>query len=50
MCNVCMQCPGRPEESEVIAGRELSCRCWELNPGPVEEQLVLLMTEPSLQL
>jgi hypothetical protein len=22
---------------------------WELNPGPLEEQLVLLTTEPSLQ-
>lgn len=27
---------------------ELSCTCWELNPGPLEEELVLL-TEPSLQ-
>jgi hypothetical protein len=23
--------------------------CWELNPGPLEEQPVLLTTEPSLQ-
>jgi len=23
--------------------------CWELNSGPLEEQLVLLTTEPSLQ-
>lgn len=23
---------------------ELPCGCWELNPGPLEEQLVLLTT------
>jgi hypothetical protein len=23
--------------------------CWELNPGPQEELLVILTTEPSLQ-
>jgi hypothetical protein len=28
---------------------EPSCDCWELNSGPVEEQSVLLTTEPSLQ-
>ncbi|CAO2613549.1 hypothetical protein LEMLEM_LOCUS16128 [Lemmus lemmus] len=27
---------------------ELPCGCWELNPGPREEQSVLLTTEPSL--
>ena len=27
---------------------ELPCGCWELNQGPVEEQPVLLTTEPSL--
>ena len=27
---------------------KLPCRCWELNPGPLEEQLVLLTTEPPL--
>ena len=27
---------------------ELQCRCWELNLGPLEEQLVLLTVEPSL--
>ena len=29
---------------------ELPCGCWELNPGPLEEQLVLLTTNPFLQL
>jgi hypothetical protein len=28
---------------------EPSCGCWILNPGPLEEQPVLLSTEPSLQ-
>ena len=28
---------------------ELPCGCWELNPGPREEQSVLLTAEPSLQ-
>ena len=28
---------------------ELPCRCWELNPGPLEEWSVLLTTEPFLQ-
>jgi hypothetical protein len=27
----------------------LSCWYWELNPGPLEEQPVFLITEPSLQ-
>jgi hypothetical protein len=30
-------------------GCELPCGCWELNPGPLEEQPVLLSSEPSLQ-
>jgi hypothetical protein len=25
------------------------CDCWELNPGPLEEQSVLLPTAPSFQ-
>ena len=28
---------------------ELPCGCWELNPGPLEEQSVLLTAEPSFQ-
>ena len=28
---------------------ELPCGCWELNPGLLEEQSVLLTPEPSLQ-
>ena len=30
-------------------GCEPPCGCWELNVGPLEEQPVLLTTEPSLQ-
>ena len=33
----------------VADGGELPCGCWELNPGSLEEQLVLLTAEPSLQ-
>ena len=46
----------RPEESVRFPGMgvtdscELPCRCWELNPGPLEEQPMLLATELSLQL
>ena len=28
---------------------EPTCGCWELNSGPLEEQTVLLTSEPSLQ-
>ena len=28
---------------------EPSCRCWELNSGPLQEQAMLLTSEPSLQ-
>ena len=30
-------------------GCEPPCGCWELNSGPLEEQAMLLTTEPSLQ-
>ena len=33
----------------VIDGCEPPFECWELNSGPLEEQLVLLTAEPSLQ-
>ena len=33
----------------VTGGCEPFGGCWELNPGPLEEQLVLLRAEPSLQ-
>jgi hypothetical protein len=34
---------------EVTDGCKLPCGYWGLNPGPLEEQPVLLTTEPSLQ-
>jgi hypothetical protein len=42
----------RQKESDPIAtdGSQPLCRCWELNLGPLEEQPVLLMAEPPLQL
>lgn len=42
MCTTCMQCSWRPEEGTtdlrtgVMDGCELSCECWELNPGPLQ--------------
>ncbi|XP_075801518.1 ephrin type-A receptor 10 isoform X3 [Microtus pennsylvanicus] len=33
----------------IIDGCEPSCGCWELNSGPLEQQSVLLTSEPSLQ-
>ena len=33
----------------VTNGCELPCGCWELTPGPLEEQSVILTTEPSRQ-
>jgi hypothetical protein len=30
-------------------GCEPPCGCWELNSGPLEEQLLLLIAEPCLQ-
>lgn len=34
----------------VTGGFKLLCGCWDLNPGPPEEHLVLLTTKSSLQL
>lgn len=31
----------------VIDGCKLLCECWESNPGPPQEQQVLLTPEPS---
>jgi hypothetical protein len=31
----------------ITDGWEPPCGCWELNSGPLEEQLVLLPAEPS---
>ena len=43
-----------PEECHIKGpitdGYKPPCGSWELNSGPLEEQSVLLTTEPSLQL
>jgi hypothetical protein len=36
----------RAQETGVIDSCELPCGCWELNPGPLKEQPVLVSTEP----
>ena len=33
----------------ITDGSESPCGCWELNSGHLEEETVLLTTEPSLQ-
>lgn len=34
----------------VPKGGELPCGCWDLNLVPLQEHLVILTTEPSLQI
>ena len=38
-----------PRIYPITDGHEPPCGSWELNSGPLEEQSVLLTTEPSLQ-
>ena len=41
---------GQKKAPDLITdGCEPPCGCWELNSGPLEEQAMLLTTEPSLQ-
>jgi len=47
--HVCL-CEGADySETGIPDSCELPCGCWELNLDPLEEQSVLLSTEPSLQ-
>ena len=41
----------RPEKGTrlITDGCEPPCGCWEMNSGPLEEQAMLLTTEPSFQ-
>jgi hypothetical protein len=44
-----VQCLWRPEEGTVspqTGVTEAPCGCWELNLGPLEEQLMLFTAEP----
>jgi hypothetical protein len=57
MCTMCVEQPTEVRRRHQISSRtrargccELLCRCWELNPGPQQEQQVLLKAEPALLL
>jgi len=45
----CMPAGQKRAPDLITDGCEPPCGCWELNSGPLEEQPVLLTTEPSLQ-
>ena len=45
----CLQTHQKRALDPIIDGCEPPCECWELNSGPLEEQSVLLTTEPFLQ-
>ena len=45
----CLQTHQKRASDLSTDGCEPPCGCWELNSGPLEEQSVLLTTEPSLQ-
>ena len=47
--NSCLSEGVRSPETGVINSCELPRECWELNPGPLEEQPVLLASEPLFQ-
>jgi hypothetical protein len=53
--HMCARSPKRPEEdirspgAEVLDSCELPHQEWEQNPGPLQEQKLLLTTEPSFQ-
>ena len=45
----CLQTHQKRASDPIADGCEPPCGCWELNSGPLEDQSVLLTTEPSLQ-
>jgi hypothetical protein len=45
----CLQTQQKRASDPITDGCEPPCGNWELNSGPLEEQSVLLITEPSLQ-
>jgi hypothetical protein len=49
--SLCLQTHQKTASDLIVATMvcEPPCGCWELNSGPLEEQLVLLTTKPSLQ-
>jgi hypothetical protein len=44
----CLQIHQKRTLEHIRDGCEPLCGCWDLNSGPLEEQSVLLTTEPSL--
>ena len=48
-CFTCMPAGQKRAPDPITGGCEPPCGCWELNSGPLEEQPVLLTSEPSLQ-
>ena len=49
MCHSPARCLQKSEDGIRSSGRcDSPCGCWELNPGPLEEQPVLLTDNPSL--
>lgn len=47
--HICLYEGVRSPGTGVADSHELPCRCWDLNLSLLEEWLVLLITEPSLQ-
>ena len=48
-CLVCMPEGLKRAPGPIRGGCEPPCGCWELNSGPLEDQAMLLTSEPSLQ-
>ena len=46
---LCMPAGQKRAPDPITDGCEPPCGCWELNSGPLEEQAMLLTSEPSLQ-
>ena len=49
-CMYCMCVPTGSLENGVTDNYEPLCACWKLDPGLLQDQQVLLSTEPSLLL
>ncbi|CAO2635687.1 hypothetical protein LEMLEM_LOCUS23230 [Lemmus lemmus] len=50
VCSRAFRCLGQKRAPDLITdGCEPPCGCRELNSGPLEDQAMLLTTEPSLQ-
>ena len=46
--HACMPAGQKRAPDLIIGGCEPPCVCWEFNSGPLEDQPVLLTSEPSL--